>query len=174
MPFLPSVPHRLYTVCKLYCNVFKFCVQSNIAEKPVFTCKFCPLPASTQNFENLCLLQEASSPVGYTQCQNCVATCFNFACKVTSAETPFFVCKFCHLPASTQNFENICLLQEASSPIGYTRCANCVVTCLNFACKVTSPKSLFSLANFVLCLQVRKTLKTSVWKLCVFADNVMV
>ena len=55
MPFLPSVPHRLYTVCKLYCNVFKFCVQSNIAEKPFFTCKFCPSPASTQNFENLCV-----------------------------------------------------------------------------------------------------------------------
>ena len=47
-------------------------------------------------------------------------------------------------------------------PIGYTRCANCIATCLNFACKLTSPKSLFSLANFVLCLQVRKTLKTSV------------
>ena len=90
--FWPSVPHRLYTVCKLYCNVFKFCLQGNIAEKPVFTCKFCPLPASTQNFENLCLLQEASSPVGYTRCANCIATCFNFVCKVTSAETPFFVC----------------------------------------------------------------------------------
>ena len=43
------------TVCKLYCNVFKFCVQGNLAEKPVFTCKFCPSPASTQNFENLCV-----------------------------------------------------------------------------------------------------------------------
>ena len=43
------------TVCKLYCNVFKFCVQGNLAEKPFFACKFCHLPASTQNFENLCV-----------------------------------------------------------------------------------------------------------------------
>lgn len=47
-------------------------------------------------------------------------------------------------------------------PVGYAQCQNCVATCFNFACKVTSPKRLFSFANFAICLQVRKTLKTSV------------
>ena len=62
MPFLAVRSPRLYTVRKLYCNVFQFCVQSNLDETPFFVCKFCHLPASTQNFENICVLQEASVP----------------------------------------------------------------------------------------------------------------
>ena len=121
-----------YTRCaNCVATCFNFACKVTSAETPFFVCKFCHLPASTQNFENICLLQEASSPVGYTQCQNCVATCFNFACKVTSAETPFFACKFCPLPASTQNFENLCVevvrfCRQRHGVIAGQKCAKCL------------------------------------------------